>query len=207
MCTGFEIAGLAAAIGGTYLQTQAADDAADDQRRIINQADEATKKINKQKIETTQNFAADNFDPAKREQRYEEAATKNESSLVDALLKASDGEVSQATEGRVSSDYVRGKASANAGAASDIMKRAKLMARQNANGLMYQNESLKGGELSSDLAGLGYSSNNVNRMAGNDVSAAANKGSLIGGLLSGASPMIATYKPGSSMIPGMTAKK
>jgi hypothetical protein len=208
MCTGMEIAGLAAAVGGAYLQSEAADDAADEQRSIINQADEQTKKINKQKIETTQKFAEDTFNPANREQKYEDAATKSESSLVDALMKASDGEVSQAAEGRLSNDYIRGKAAASADATTDILKRARLMGRQNANSLMYDEEALKGGQLSSDLAGLGYQANSVNRGASNDLNAAQNQGSLIGGLLSGAAPMIGSYKgTGKSIfVPGMTAK-
>jgi hypothetical protein len=194
MCTGFEIAALALAGGGAYLQSEAADDAADEQRKILNAADEQTKKLNKQKQDLTQKFAEETFNPANRDQKYEEAATKQEESLVDALLKASDGTVAGAAEGNVSNDYIRGKAAASSSATEDILKRAKLMARQDAAGLMYNDEALKSGQLSSDLSAFDYAGNNVNRNAQNAFNQAANQGSLIGGLMTGISPLVGGYK-------------
>jgi hypothetical protein len=197
MCTGVEIAGLALAAGGSVLQANAADDAANNQQRIINQADEQTKKLNQQKQLITQDFADKTFNPATRDQNYENAATKHEGSLVDALLKANEGngggEVSNATEGTLSSDYTRARGTATANATEDILKRAKLMARNSAGGLMYNDEALKGGQLSSDIAGVDSRINGVNRSTTNSLAMAGNKGSLIGGLMSGFAPSATGY--------------
>lgn len=189
---------LSAALSGVgmLMQQNAADDAAKKQQDIINRAAEEEAKINKQKADTVQNFAADTFDPAKRDQRYEDAATKQETSLVDALIKAGgDGKdnVAQAAEGNLSSDYARARATQTANAAEDIRKRAKLMARSAAGSLMYNDESLKGGQLASDLAGLGYDANRVKRSANTQLGGIQNDGSLAGGLLAGLGPTIGKY--------------
>lgn len=178
---------------GMLMQQNAADDAAKKQQDIINRAAEEEAKINKQKADTVQNFAADTFDPAKRDQRYEDAATKQETSLVDALIKASgDGKdnVAQSAEGNLSSDYARARATQTANAAEDIRKRAKLMARSAAGSLMYNDESLKGGQLASDLAGLGYDANRVRRSANTQLGGVQNNGSLAGGLMAGLAPAV-----------------
>lgn len=210
MCTGVgEVAAIALAVGGSVLQAKAADDAANKQQRIINQADEQTKNLNQQKQLITQDFADKTFNPATRDQNYENAATKHEGSLVDALLKANEGngggEVSNATEGTLSSDYTRARGTATANATEDILKRAKLMARNSAGGLMYNDEALKGGQLSSDIAGFDSRVNGVNRSANTSLAAAGNKGSLIGGILTGAAPMVGSYKGDifkKAVIPG-----
>jgi len=192
MCTGAEIAGLALSGIGTAVQMSSADDAAEKQQNIINQAAEATAKKDKQKAALIQNFAADTYNPADRAQGYENAATKQEGSLVDALLKANagnnGGEVATATSGAVSSDYDRAKGAATAAATEDILKRARLMARNDASGLLYQDEALKGGELSSDVAGINSSINNINRDASVSLNGVKDKGSLVAGLLTGLAP-------------------
>lgn len=174
---------------GMIMQQQAADDAAERQQRIINQAAEEEERLNKQKADTIQSFAQKTYDPATRDQRYEDAATKQEQSLVDSLLKANasgeGGEVSNATQGALSSDYERARGAATAAATDDIMKRARLMARQGANSLMYSNEAMKSGQLASDLAGIGYASNRNNRYADQQLNGVRDQGSFAGGLLSG----------------------
>ena len=197
-CSGMEGALLSAALSGVgmMMQQSAADDAAKNQQDIINRAAEEEAKINKQKANTIETFAADTFDPTKRDQRYEDAATKQEASLVDALVKASDsgkGDVAQAAEGNLSSDYARAKATQTANAAEDIRKRANLMARNAASSLMYNDESLKGGQLTSDLAGLGYDANRVRRSANTQLGRAQNNGSLVGGLMAGFAPAAGKY--------------
>jgi len=192
-----EIAGLAAAVGGTLMQQQSASDAADKQQSIINQGAEENTQLSKKKENTIQNFAESTFNPTTRDQSYENAATKNESSLADALLSANggeSGEVKQGSEGNLSNDYVRGRATATANATNDILNRARLMARNNAGGLMYGDESLKGGQLASDVMGInstGTRSANATRSA---LSGVDNKGSLVGGLLMGAAPMVGGLK-------------
>jgi hypothetical protein len=68
------------------------------------------------------------------------------------------------------------------------------MARNNAGSLMYGNESLKGGQLASDVMGInsqGTRNANATKTALNNVD---NSGSLVGGLLMGAAPMIGRLK-------------
>jgi hypothetical protein len=188
MCTGFESTLLSAAISGAgmLMQQNAADDAAEKQQSIINNAQAETDKLNTQKANTINKFAADTFNPVTRDQRYEQAATKGESSLADALLSANggkDGEVNQGAEGNLSNDYVRGKATATANATDDIIKRAKLMARNNAGSEMYNDESLKGGQLASDVLGMNAAGQRVNSATKAQLSGVQDNGSLASGLL------------------------
>ncbi len=182
---------LSAALSGVgmIMQQQAADDAAERQQSIINQAAEEEARLNKQKADTIQNFAQKTYDPAARDQRYEDAATKQEQSLVDSLMKANasseGGDVSSSAQGALSSDYERARGAATAAATDDIMKRARLMARQGANGLMYNDEALKSGQLAGDLAGIGYASNRNSRYADQQLKGVRDQGSFAGGLLSG----------------------
>lgn len=182
---------LSAALSGVgmIMQQNAANEAASKQQRIINQAAEEEARLNKQKADTIQNFAQKTYDPAARDQRYETAAAKQEQSLVDSLLKANSagegGDVSNSTQGALSEDYERARGAATAAATDDIMKRARLMARQGAGSLMYNDETLKGGQLASDLAGIGYASNRNNRYADQQLKGVRDQGSFAGGLLSG----------------------
>ncbi len=208
MCTGAEIAGLALSGIGQVMNMSSQNDAADKQQRIINNAQAETERLNTQKANTITKFATDTFNPATRDQRYEQAATKGETSLADALLSANggkEGEVNQGAEGNLSSDYVRGKATATANATEDIIKRAKLMARNNAAGEMYNNESLMGGQLASDVLGINSAGQRVNSATRAQLSGVNDTGSLAGGLLmaaGGALPNSSIFK--KAAIPGMT---
>ena len=208
MCTGAEIAGLALSGIGQMMNMSAADDAAEKQQSIINNAQDETDRLNTQKANTITKFATDTFNPTTRDQRYEQAATKGESSLADALLSANggkEGEVNQGAEGNLSSDYVRGKATATANATEDIIKRAKLMARNNAAGEMYNDESLMGGQLASDVLGINSAGQRVNSATRAQLSGVNDTGSLAGGLLmaaGGALPNSGIFK--KAAIPGMT---
>lgn len=173
---------------GTYMNYQANEDAADRQQRIINNAAEEAANKNEQKANVVETFAENIYNPATRDQTYEQAATDNESSLVDALLRAnggSDGAIRKAAEGNLSSDYTRAKAASTALATEDILKRAKLMGRSNAAGNMFNSELLKRGQLNSDIAGINSSINRTNNAAGAALSGVRNNGSLAGGLLAG----------------------
>lgn len=191
MCTGGEILAVGSALAGTYLQQQAAEDAANQQQKIINQAADENSRLQTKKADTITDFAKETFDPTTRNQAYEDAATKNESTLKDALLTASGGEgqVYQGTDGNVSSDYSRGKAAATSKATQDILNRTRLLARSNAGGLMYNDEALKGGSLASDLMGINAAGTRNNNAANAGVGSVRNNGSVLGGLLMGAAPM------------------
>ncbi len=190
---GAESALITAALAGvgTYMQQQAAESAANKQQRIINNAAEENARLQTKKADTITDFAKDTFDPTTRDQSYEAAATKNESTLKDALLTASGGEgqVYQGTDGNLSSDYSRGKAEATSKATQDILNRTRLLARSNAGGLMYNEEALKGGTLASDLMGINAAGTRNNNAANGGVGSVRNTGSVLGGMLVGAAPM------------------
>jgi hypothetical protein len=189
MCTGGEILAVGSALAGTYMQQQAASDTAKQQQKIINAGAEENSRLQAKKADTITGFAEDTFDPTTREQRYEDAATKNESSLKDALLSASGGEgkIYTGTEGNLSSDYGRAKAEATSKAGQDILNRAKLLSRSNATGLMYNDESLKGGTLASDLLGINAAGARNNSATNAGVGSVRNNGSVLGGILVGGS--------------------
>lgn len=186
---------IGSALAGTYLQQQAADDAAERQQKIINQGAEENSRLQAKKADTITNFAKDTFDPTTRDQSYEAAATKNESTLKDALLSAQggEGEVYQGTEGNLSGDYARSKAAATAGATQDIMKRTKLLARGNAAGLMYNDEALKSSVLGSDILGINAEAERNNNATRTGAASVRNKGSVLGGLLVAGAPAIGNY--------------
>lgn len=204
MCTGAEIVGLALSGGGLLLNQSASDDAAAQQQKIINNAQEETSRLNTKKADTINKFAADTFNPVNRNQRYEDAATKSESSLVDALLSANggeSGEIKQGAEGNLSSDYVRGKASSTASATEDILKRARLMGRNNAAGNLYEKEGLAGGQLASDVLGINSATQRVGSATRAGLSGVQNDGSLAAGLLmaaGGSAGSLLNKKPSTS---------
>ncbi|MFD1121828.1 hypothetical protein ACFQ2T_04885 [Methylophilus flavus] len=187
MCTGGEILAVGAALGGTYLQQEAAADTAKQQQKIINAGADENSRLQSKKADTITGFAENTFDPTTREQRYEDAASKNESSLKDALLSASGGEgkIYTGTEGNLSSDYGRSKAAATSSASQDILNRAKLLSRSNATGLMYNDESLKGGTLASDLLGINAAGSRNGSATQAGVGSVRNNGSVLGGILTG----------------------
>jgi len=175
---------------GNYLQQQSVADAAKQQQKIMNAAADENARLQSKKADTITDFAKETFDPTTRNQAYEDAATKNESTLKDALLTASGGEgqVYQGTDGNLSSDYSRGKAAATAKAGQDIMDRTRLLARRNAGGLMYNDEALKNSVLANDIMGINAAAERNNSAARSGIGSVRNNGSVLGGLLVKAAP-------------------
>jgi hypothetical protein len=181
-----------ASAAGTAISQSEANAAAKKQQRIIENAAEEDARINQRKQLAVEDFTKDTFAPEKRQQVFEQTAADNETSLIDSLLKAQGGntaEVKTAAEGSLSSDYTRAAGEATAAAHDDILKRARLMARSNAPGIMFGNEALKGGQLASDLAGYDSKSSLNNKYAQLGVAKNQSRGSLAGGLLQGAGSM------------------
>lgn len=199
MCTGAEAALLTTAVAGagTYLQQESANDAADRQQKIVNQAAEADARLSKEKGNLITDFTAKTYDPTARADRYEQSADTNTEKLL-AGLKDSTGneggaEVPKYAEGNLSSDYAAAREKASENSIADIMKRAMLMGRANANGNLYQGESELMGNLNTDLAGIA-GKQAVNRGYYNtQLNGVRNTGSLAGGLLTGAAPGIGNY--------------
>jgi hypothetical protein len=184
----FAGASLIATLTGTGLQMKASADAADKQQSIINQAAQEDERLNKKREITTNNFAKQTFTPETRAQNFENAAKSNETSLVDALMKASGGnlsDVKRGAEGNLSSDYTRASGAATAASTADILKRARLMSKTNAPSLLYGQDALAGGQMQSDLSGLDSAGRRNNGTTDLLISMAGDKGSLMGGLLTG----------------------
>lgn len=197
MCTGLEIAALAATAGGTYLQSEAASDANNQRLMIARQAEEENQRINKAGEETVNDFAEKTFGAENRDERYEEAAQTRETSLAEALSSART--TPEQASGNVSSDYLQARQTSDMGAQAEAAKRAKLLARTGATSLMYGQEGMMGGQLSSDLAGLSDKSRRNSRYAQN-AAGNVNGDSLAGGLLAGlggAGLSSAASKPGA----------
>lgn len=177
---------------GALMQKQAADDAAKRQDRIIRQGQEEDARISQQKQATIQNFAEDNFSTENRMANYEAGATKNESDLVGALKQANEGKNDikrTETEGTLSADYLRSKGEATAAATDDILKRARLLGRANAGGLLYNKDTMATNQLNADTAGFNSMGQRNRDYTNTRVNAARNRGSLVGGLLQGVAPM------------------
>lgn len=197
MCTGLEIAALAATAGGTYIQSEAASDANNQRLMIARQAEEENQRINKAGEETVNDFAEKTFGAENRDERYEEAAQTREQSLAEALSSART--TPEQASGNVSSDYLQARQTSDMGAQAEAAKRAKLLARTGATSLMYGQEGMMGGQLSSDLAGLSDKSRRNSRYAQN-AAGNVNGDSLAGGLLAGlggAGLSSAASKPGA----------
>lgn len=191
----------AAAGTGAAMQSAAADKAAKIQQDILNQAAEEDARLNTKKEIATNQYAEENFTPETRRQSLENAATQNETSLIDSLLKAQGGstaEVKSGAEGNLSQDYTKAAGAATAAAGDDIIKRARLMARTNAPSLLYQQDAQKGADLASEIAGLNSQAGLNAKYTNNALNRAQSKGSLAGGLLQGVGAAAAGYA-GSQM--------
>lgn len=194
MCTGMEIAMLAASTAGTVMQQQAAEDANNERQSILNASADENAKLNDKRSQVIENFADGTYRPEDRAARYENAAKTQETSLAQALADAnggkSSGDVSSSAYGNLSSDFTRAKADATASAADDIMKRARIASRTSAGGMMYDKEALMGGDMASNVAGIGSMMNRNQNYTKTALSGVQDNGSLAGGLLQGVAPAI-----------------
>lgn len=197
MCTGLELtagqsllASAAMSGVGLLMQQQAAEEANNERQSILNAAQDAESKLNEKKAATIEDFTQQVMAAPQRTARYEKAATTREGELTKALQDAGGGSVDSSGYGKVSEDYTRAKADATASAADDIMKRARASARTSAAGGMYDEESMLGGDLSSNVAGITSASNRNNRYTRSALGGVNDTGSLVGGLLSGLAPSV-----------------
>ena len=148
-------AGLGTA-GSLYASNQAqnAAEEADNQRRQIAAAgEEEAQRISGEGEQITNDFAKKVFDPSNRDASYEAGIQERGDSLAGALAAAGGGD-NQAV-GNVSSDYNQASAASKAAGAADGEQSARMMARLGGGSLMFGQEAMMGGELASDLAGVG----------------------------------------------------
>ena len=177
---------------GTLLSQNSARDAERKQQSILANADIAARKKVQDKNNMIQSFTAENYNPASRVKNYEQAATTANTGLLDAVKAAnggSYGDIPRSAEGKLSDDYIKANATQAAGAANDIMDRARLMSPNGAGSNLFMNEDMKTNQLNSDIGIADSSINNVLRTGQNAAGAVRDKGSLIGGLLAGGAPL------------------
>lgn len=191
---------LTAALSGTgmLLNQNAAQEAADKQRRILNQADEATRKKNLKKNELLESFTKDTYSPETRLQNYENAATETETKLADSVKSENTGSngVPINAQGRLSEDYMRANANAGVLSMDEILERARLMARSGAAGNMFMNEGMKANDINSQVGVLDSAGRRITNDAVTRANGVTNNGSLVGGLLMGAAPAANNIKWG-----------
>lgn len=195
MCEPTTIALLSAATsaGGAYLQKESADDAADKRQSILNNAAEENQVIAKEGEKLTNDFAKDVFDPSARQERYEQGVGQREESLGAALASANTASPSATTSGNVSGDFLAASNASQAAGNAEGAKQAKLMARVGGSGLMYGSEALMGGNLASNLGGVGQRLRKNGLYAQSAAGAVRDTGSLAGGLLQGAGAAYGAY--------------
>lgn len=191
---------LSAALSGAgmLLNQNAAQDAEDKQRRILREAEEATRKKNAQKNTLLESFTKDTYSPETRLQNYEDTATKTETKLADSVKSENTGSngVPVTAQGRLSDDYMRANANAGVRSMDDILERARLMARAGAGGNMFVNEGMKTNELNSQIGILDSAGRRITNDAVTRANGVTNNGSMAGGLLMGAAPAVNNIKFG-----------
>lgn len=184
---------LAASSGGAYMQQQSADDAANKQQTILNNAAEENQAVAKEGEKLTNDFAKDVFDPAAREQRYEQQIGQREESLGAALASANAESATAGVSGNVSADYTAASNASKAAGSAEAAKQAKLMARVGGSGLLYGSEALMGGNLASELGGVGQKLRRNGQYAQTAAGAVRDTGSLAGSLMQGAGAAYGAY--------------
>lgn len=200
MAGGLEGVLLSAALSGAgmLLNNNAAQEAESRQRRILRDAEEATRKKNQQKNALLEDFTKDTYTPETRLQSYEDAAKDTETKLVDSVKSEATGSngVPINAQGKLSEDYIRSNAQASASSLDDILERARLMSRAGAGGNMFMNEGMKTNELNSQVGILDSAGRRITNDAVTRANGVQNNGSIAGGLLMGAAPAVNNIKWG-----------
>ncbi len=211
-----EAASIIAMIGGAYMQNEAANDAADRQQQLISNAAEEQDKLSR-KAEGTALENAEEYNPQTRLARFMDARQSAGDSLVSDLTTAreqqglSGGKSEQAT-GRLSQDFLTGKAAAAADEYQKSVDMARLMGNMRgagdmltAEGLTNADYALKGGMIGSQARrSLGAAQPGIASAGTPDGSAM-----MIGGLAQGlgSAGMTMGAKSGTLTGAGTTAPK
>lgn len=142
---------------GIALDTYNKSTAAKSQQKVLNRAEKNTTRLSNDIVNTTEDTASELYDPQARAAQYESMASKAEDSLGEALAQATaDTEgANTGTQGRVSSDYIEGKAKSMRDSAERASTLARLMARVRAPSDLTSKEGISTGRMAGELRGLG----------------------------------------------------
>lgn len=199
MCISAATAALIAAgttAAGTLYSASEQADARDEQQRILAQGEQEAQDIAADGEKITNKFAQDVFDPSKRDERYEAEIGQREQSLAGALTEAASAATDTSAVGNVGGDYTKANTASRAATAASGAESARMMARLGGGSLMFGNEALMGGELASDLAGIGSRQRRNQRYTQNGVNGVNTGGSLGSALLSGVGAGASMYGGG-----------
>lgn len=159
MCTGAELgwaaAAIAAAAGGSYMQAEAANDAADRQAAALNaameQQDQWARKAEGKALEN-----ADQYDMTDRTERFNDTRQQAGDSLVQSLVKSREESAapSQAS-GRLSESFTADRATKLADQFQKSVDNARLMGNMRGTQDMLGNEAIMNADYASQLNGIG----------------------------------------------------
>ena len=149
----------AAAAGGTYMSTEAANDAADRQAAAMNDALEQQDAFNRQ-AEGKALENAEQYDMTDRTQRFEDTREAAGESLVQSLIKSREeaGAPDQAS-GRVSESFTSDRSSKLADQFQQSVDNARLMGRMRGTQDMLGNEAIMNADYASQLQTIGRNAN------------------------------------------------
>lgn len=140
---------LITAVGGTLLQTMAANSAAKKQQSIMNAATRRAEEKNRQSRALTMQ-EAEQFDPTKRGQAQQEVQNEITQSLEGSLADNNQA-ADNTNEGNVSEDFTTGRAKAVAARRREGIDTAQLLARMRAPDMLRLNENIRQGDLASRI--------------------------------------------------------
>ena len=182
------IAMLAVSAAGTYMQSEAQNDAADKQQRAINASLEQQDQFS-QKAESKALENADQYDAKDRLVKFDETRQAAGDSLAQQLTTAREA-APQTTQpsGRMSQEFLTGDAKAKADQFEESINMAQLMGKMRGAGDMLTGEGYKNADYASQLGLIGRNANGSARasQAGINAAGQVDSGSMLaGGLLSG----------------------
>ena len=157
MCTGVEYALLAASLAGTATSIYSQQEAAKERADILGANAEESLAKTDQMADLTKEHVSDTYGAQGRAKNYQQAVDSSNSSLADVLSDAASlgkDKVSASTTGALSEDYTAGRSAASDAAASKAKKTASLMAKANGLSNLFNTESDKNADYSSDMLGI-----------------------------------------------------
>lgn len=145
----------AAAAGGTYMQTEAANDAADRQAAVLNDAmeqqDQWSRKAEGKALEN-----ADQYDMTDRTQRFEDTRQQAGDSLVESLVKSrAESATPDQASGRLSESFSADRATKLADQFQKSVDNARLMGNMRGTQDMLGNEAIMNADYASQLNTIG----------------------------------------------------
>jgi len=202
MCEPATLAAGIAAIAGSYMNSEAQNDAADKQQAAVNasleQQDQFSQKAEQKALEN-----ADQYDAGTRLEKFDEARSAAGNSLAKSLTASRESApATTQASGRMSQEFLTGDASAKADQFEKSIKNAQLMGRMRGAGDMLTSEGYQNADYSSQLGMIGRNAQGAAAAAkpGIDSAGKVNSGQVALG--SGLSTIGSSYL-GSNLGTGM----